>query len=155
MSAITIRVAYRVNIVLFCRSIFVLNNGLQLRQLVPHFEDFLKMVIVFDDDNVTLGVVSNVLASIGHIGCIYSSCKPTAKYTDTVKHFQCLCHVNGITAKVVSNHFLYTNLSIVIFSYWRGSHANMDYVIVIYRIKRAITTARKIWMPSFCNYLLF
>jgi len=67
-----------------CRCILVLNNSLQIWKLVPNFENFLKLMIIFDDYDVALSIVGNVLASIGQICSVDSSCKSTTNNENSV-----------------------------------------------------------------------
>ena len=83
---VTCAFTYRVNIRLLDWSISVLNNGLQIRQLVPNFANFLKLMIVFDDYNVAVGVVGDVLASVGQVCGIYSSCETTKNIRTLLQH---------------------------------------------------------------------
>ena len=76
-STVTHALTYRVHIWTVHRGIFVLDDSLQIRQLVPNLEYFLKLVIIFDDNNIAPCMVADELASFGRICCIYSSCKPT------------------------------------------------------------------------------
>jgi len=87
-SATTYAFTYRVNIWTFHWHVSVLNNGFEIGQLVPDFENFLKLMVIFDNNDVTLGTVGNVLTSIGQICCIYSSCKPTTN-NEILLHHTC------------------------------------------------------------------
>ena len=74
---ITNAFTYRENTWHFHGSIPVLDDSLQVRQLVPDFDNLLKLQVILDDDDVALSIVGHVLARIGRVCRIYTSRKPT------------------------------------------------------------------------------
>lgn len=46
----------------------VLYDGLEVRQTIPNLKYLLKLLIVFDDDEVTVGVVGDVVTRFRRVG---------------------------------------------------------------------------------------
>ena len=66
----------------------VLNNRVQLRQLVPDLQNLLKLMVIFDDNNVTFGDGRNGTTRLRRVRRVNSGRQATAAFTKGTLYYR-------------------------------------------------------------------